>query len=408
MSSHLMMIQMDALQLIEFITNLGSLFICLCVAILLLKFRSSQELERVALAPLKATANYTTVRHIVAVVAIIGVILDVIILYRTIDASTVPLMSLFIIPLFYFLQLHLTTFSLLYLIHSPKARYWKCWWMYVFVIIWTVVYLCCFAGSTGFDLSHDAYFAFINTRLSAILLSFLLAYDSFILVAYVVTLFLEVRKYRVIVENYFMDKVETNAMVVIKMVYFFLANFVIICVNSLVSIVVDIDTARICGVIVVWINTGVFVATVTVIFNLHNFFYSIAHAFAHEREEKLDALQAAEAQMADNVSIEQQVKLWSSLSSKPYLQEGLTISSVAEEMKVTSRLLSEYLNNILKLNFNSWINSLRVEEIKRILDADDKITMSSLAFQTGFTDASAMSKVFKKFEGISPTAYRRQ
>lgn len=401
---------MDSFQLVEFITNLGSLFICLCVAVLLLKFRSSQELERRALIPIKATANYTTVRHIVAIVTLIGVFLDIIILYRTIHAVRLPLMQIFIIPVLYFVQLLLTTFGLLYLIHSPKAKLWKCWWIYAPIGLWAAVYIVAFLIHGGFSISAAAYLDFLKTTTSSVLLVIVLAYDFIALLYFSYTLIVEVRKYRVIVENNFIDKVETNAMIMVKMVHFFLANFGIICINSLVSVFASPEVARIFGVLVVWMNTGVFLACVVVILNLHNFFYAIAHAFAHEVDERPEtAAMQTVTDVTDSAStIELQVKRWSNLSSKPYLQEGLTISSVAEQMKVSTRILSDYLNNVMSVNFNSWINSLRVEEIKRMLDEDNKISMSSLAFQTGFTDASAMSKVFKKFEGISPTAYRRR
>ena len=66
----------------------------------------------------------------------------------------------------------------------------------------------------------------------------------------------------------------------------------------------------------------------------------------------------------------------------------------------------QFLNNVYGMNFNLWINSLRVEEIRKMLDAGNKSSLSELAHLSDFTDASALSKAFKKIVGVSPTQYK--
>lgn len=59
---------------------------------------------------------------------------------------------------------------------------------------------------------------------------------------------------------------------------------------------------------------------------------------------------------------------WINRDDRPYLADGLTINKVAEQMNLNKRLLSQYLNNVLCQNFNAWINELKVNEVKRIIE----------------------------------------
>ena len=104
--------------------------------------------------------------------------------------------------------------------------------------------------------------------------------------------------------------------------------------------------------------------------------------------------------------IETIAEQWSRRSDKPFLKEGITLASVAGDIGVSARLLSQYINSIHRQNFNTWVNGMRVEEIKRVMESEPDVTVAQLAQRTGFTDASAMAKVFRRFTGITPRQYR--
>lgn len=97
---------------------------------------------------------------------------------------------------------------------------------------------------------------------------------------------------------------------------------------------------------------------------------------------------------------------WLNRSDRPYLAEGLTINKVAEQMNLNKRLLSQYLNNVLCQNFNAWINELKVNEVKRIIEEEPSQNFNTIANRVGFNDAPAMTKVFKSVCGMTPTMYR--
>lgn len=97
------------------------------------------------------------------------------------------------------------------------------------------------------------------------------------------------------------------------------------------------------------------------------------------------------------------------LEEKCYLKNGLTLNEVSTMIGASNRKLSEYVHARYNLTFNSWINMLRIEEVKRILDDKTKTTknLSEIADETGFTDLARMSNLFKRFYSVSPSEYRR-
>lgn len=99
---------------------------------------------------------------------------------------------------------------------------------------------------------------------------------------------------------------------------------------------------------------------------------------------------------------------WLTRGDKPYLAEGITIDTVAEGTGLRSRMVSTYLNNVLHLNFNSWINGYRIEEAKRLLLDPEKYTTLYIAAKCGMTDAASFTRLFKRFVGMTPTEFRKK
>lgn len=95
---------------------------------------------------------------------------------------------------------------------------------------------------------------------------------------------------------------------------------------------------------------------------------------------------------------------------KPYLDDGLTLTKLAEQIGVTRNQLSAVINNRFESNFYNFVNKYRVEEVKRLMtDPKNKdFTILSLAFQAGFPSKSSFQDVFKRFTGLTPTEYQRK
>jgi ligand-binding sensor domain-containing protein/AraC-like DNA-binding protein len=95
---------------------------------------------------------------------------------------------------------------------------------------------------------------------------------------------------------------------------------------------------------------------------------------------------------------------------KAYLDAEISLQSLAEKLSITSRVLSQILNEKMDRNFSDFINCYRVEEAKRILQnpgsAQKKII--ALAFDVGFNTKVAFYNAFKKFTDMTPAQYREK
>jgi AraC-like DNA-binding protein len=72
--------------------------------------------------------------------------------------------------------------------------------------------------------------------------------------------------------------------------------------------------------------------------------------------------------------------------------------------------LSQLINEGLNQNFFDFVNSYRIEEIKKQLH-DPKLShikIEEIAFQNGFNSKSAFNTAFKKFTQTTPSQFRKE
>lgn len=142
---------------------------------------------------------------------------------------------------------------------------------------------------------------------------------------------------------------------------------------------------------------------VIMVFNMEPLFMSTGQkmtGFDVEEEKKEEPLRAE--------IVESAMKRWLNSKDKPYLKEGLALSDVADQMGISGPQLSYYLNHYLGVNFNSWINRLRIGEAKRLMEANPQMQISDVASAVGYSEIAVFSRNFKKAEGITATEYRKR
>lgn len=85
--------------------------------------------------------------------------------------------------------------------------------------------------------------------------------------------------------------------------------------------------------------------------------------------------------------------------------ENISLESVAEHIHLNPQYFSRYFKNNTGLNFIEYLSKLRIKEAKKLLVTTDK-TIRRISLDIGYVDPTYFTKVFIKYEGISPHKYR--
>jgi AraC-like DNA-binding protein len=94
---------------------------------------------------------------------------------------------------------------------------------------------------------------------------------------------------------------------------------------------------------------------------------------------------------------------------RPWLQHDLRQAEVANALDCTVHELSQVMNGTMDQNFSDFVNSYRVEEVKRRIQQGDhqRFTLTALAEQSGFSAKSSFQRAFKKATDLTPSEYLR-
>ncbi len=95
---------------------------------------------------------------------------------------------------------------------------------------------------------------------------------------------------------------------------------------------------------------------------------------------------------------------------KLYLEPDLSLSKLGRLLGQSTQKTSSVINQYAKRNFNDFINYYRIQDAKNMLSnaESEKYTISSIAYDTGFSSLSSFNSAFKKYEGITPSSYRKK
>lgn len=95
-------------------------------------------------------------------------------------------------------------------------------------------------------------------------------------------------------------------------------------------------------------------------------------------------------------------------TEKPYLINELRLKDLAQRMSCTTHHLSQVINETSGYSFFDFINSFRVIEAKLIIGQNPEYTLLKVAFEAGFNNKTSFVNAFKKFEGQTPSTYRKK
>jgi len=94
-------------------------------------------------------------------------------------------------------------------------------------------------------------------------------------------------------------------------------------------------------------------------------------------------------------------------SEKLFCESELSLTELAKRLNTQPNYLSQVINERERKNFYDYINTLRIEEFKRLATGPDskKYTLLGLAQECGFNSKSSFNRYFKKVTGKSPSEF---
>lgn len=95
-------------------------------------------------------------------------------------------------------------------------------------------------------------------------------------------------------------------------------------------------------------------------------------------------------------------------AQQPYLNPTLTLKTLADQLPLNAKYLSQIINEKLDQNFLDFINTYRIERAKDLLKhpAYTHYTILAIAQEVGFKSKSTFYTAFKKFTQLTPTQYK--
>lgn len=90
-----------------------------------------------------------------------------------------------------------------------------------------------------------------------------------------------------------------------------------------------------------------------------------------------------------------------------FTEPELTLKDLATRLEIHPNYLSQVINDLEGVNFYDYINSLRIQEFKKMaaLQENQKFTILAMAYECGFNSKSAFNRCFKKATDFSPSEY---
>lgn len=90
---------------------------------------------------------------------------------------------------------------------------------------------------------------------------------------------------------------------------------------------------------------------------------------------------------------------------KKHFDEKISLESVASRVFISPHYLSKAFYEEKGINFNTFLNKVRIENAKAMLK-EDSTEITDVAKAVGFKDTSYFTKIFKKYANMTPTEYK--
>ena len=120
--------------------------------------------------------------------------------------------------------------------------------------------------------------------------------------------------------------------------------------------------------------------------------------------------EANEREQADNNQYHQKLLELKQriIKNRFYANPKLTLRELADQLNINEKQLSATINQGAQMNFYQFINTLRIEEFKSLINSQksEEYSNMGLANEVGFSSKSTFYAAFKNLVGMTPTEFR--
>ena len=87
--------------------------------------------------------------------------------------------------------------------------------------------------------------------------------------------------------------------------------------------------------------------------------------------------------------------------------DRVPLSELARELGISKSMLSRRFRQVMGVSFRAYLLRLRLEKAKALL-ATGGFSITEVAQMVGFGDLPRLDKLFKRYTGVTPSAYRHR
>ena len=88
--------------------------------------------------------------------------------------------------------------------------------------------------------------------------------------------------------------------------------------------------------------------------------------------------------------------------------KDIGLPDLSERFNITPKYCGRLFAQLSNENFRNYLNGYRIEQAKKIMEANPEIRIGDLAGMVGFNSANSFIRVFDKFVGISPGVFSQE
>ena len=85
----------------------------------------------------------------------------------------------------------------------------------------------------------------------------------------------------------------------------------------------------------------------------------------------------------------------------------MELEKVASNFGLSVYYFSRTFKEVTGINYSDYINKCRVDIAKELL-SNGEMNVKEVCYKVGYNDPNYFSKVFKKYEGVSPANFKMQ